>query len=399
MARKKSRKLFLLVAILIIVIGLGVYGFVALSRPKSEIDPSRLATVERGDIARSVVATGRIEPVSKVEVKSKANGIIKELKVNVGDLVAPGQVLAELDKDNLSARVREARAAFTGAQANLKAAQAQLEKNKIEAAGPDVPFARRNMERAERLLKEGVLPQQAYDDARSTLEQAENRQNIARSQLSVSEAKISQAQAEVAQAEASVERAEEEHNNATIRSPIKGIVLSRDVEIGSPVSSILNMGATATLVMMLGDISQVYVRGKVDEADIGVVKLDQPARIKVETFKDRQFEGRVTQISPLGVDKDNVVTFEVRVSINNSSGELRANMTANAEIVLEEHKATLIIPESAIIYDAQRNASVDLPASGTPKGRESKAIKVGVSNGTRTQVLEGISEGQKVILQ
>ncbi len=177
-------------------------------------------------------------------------------------------------------------------------------------------------------------------------------------------------------------------------------MLSRDVEIGSPVSSILNMGAAATA----RDDARRHQPGlcaqaKVDEADIGVVRLNQPARIKVETFKDRQFEGHVTQISPLGVDKDNVVTFEVRVSINNSSGELRANMTANAEILLEEHKATLIIPESAIIYDAQRNASVDVPAPGTPKGRERKTIKVGVGNGTRTQVIEGINEGQKVILQ
>ena len=104
------------------------------------------------------------------------------------------------------------------------------------------------------------------------------------------------------------------------------------------------MGAAATLVMVLGDISQVYVRGKVDEADIGVVQLRQPSRIKVETFKDRQFAGKVTQISPLGVDKDNVVTFEVRVSIDNPGDLLRANMTANAEIVLEEHKGTLARP-------------------------------------------------------
>jgi len=399
MARKKSRKLILLVAALIIASGLGAYGFTVMSRPKLEIDPSRLATVERGDLARSVVATGRIEPISKVEIKSKANGIIKELKAQVGDMVSPGQVLAELDKENLAARLREARAGLMSAQSNLKAAQAQLEKNKVEAEGPDVPFARRNMERAERLLKEGVLPQQTYDDTRSNLEQAENRRNVARSQLSVSQARISQAEAEVAQAQAAVERAEEELNNATIRSPIRGMVLSRDVEIGSPVSSILNMGAAATLVMVLGDISQVYVRGKVDEADIGVVRLGQPARIKVETFKDRQFDGTVTQISPLGVDKDNVVTFEVRVSIKNSGGELRANMTANAEIVLEQHQGTLIVPESAVIYDAQRHASIEVYTPGAPKAREKRPIKVGVSNGTRTQVLEGLAEGQKVILQ
>jgi HlyD family secretion protein len=397
--KKKSRKLFWISGALIILSGLGVTGFVVMSRPTNEIDSSRLATVERGDIARSVVATGRIEPITKVEIKSKANGIIKELKVQVGDVVAPGQTLAELDKENLAARVREAKAALIGAESNLKAAEAQLEKNKVEAEGPDVPFAKRNFDRAERLLKEGVLPQQSYDDARSSYELASNRQNVARAQLTVSEAKVSQAKAEVAQAQAAVDRAEEELNYATIRSPIGGMVLSRDVEIGSPVSSILNMGAAATLVMVLGDISQVYVRGKVDEADIGVVKLNQPSRIKVETFKDKIFDGKVTQISPLGVDKDNVVTFEVKVSINNPGNLLRANMTANAEIVLEEHKGALLVPESAVIYDKERNASVEIPAPGQPKGRERKPVKVGVSNGSRTEVLEGLSEKQQIILQ
>lgn len=399
MAGKKVRKLWLIVGSVVILAGLAVTGFVVMSRPKNEIDSSRLGTIERGNITRSVVATGRIEPITKVEIKSKANGIIEELKVQVGDIVQSGQVLAELDKENLAARVREAKAAMIGAESNLKAAQAQLEKNKVEAEGPDVPFSKRNFERAEKLLKEGVLPQQSYDDTRSAYEQALNRQNVARAQLSVSEAKVAQAKAEVAQAQAFVDRAEEELNYATIRSPIQGMVLSRDVEIGSPVSSILNMGAAATLVMVLGDISQVYVRGKVDEADIGVVKLGQPSRIKVETFKDKTFEGKVTQISPLGVDKDNVVTFEVKVSINNPGGELRANMTANAEIVLEEHKDVLLAPESAVVYDAQRMATVEIPASDQPKGREKKSIKVGISNGTKTEVVEGLNEGQEVILQ
>lgn len=399
MVKKRSRKMWLIGGAVFVLAGLGVTGFVVMSRPKNEIDSSRLAAVERGDITRSVVATGKVEPIAKVEIKSKANGIIKELKVQIGDFVQAGQVLAELDKENLEARVRETKAAMLGAESNLKAAHAQLEKNKVEAEGPDVPFTKRNFERSEKLLKEGVLPQQSYDDTRSSYEQAVNRQNVARAQLSVSEAKVAQAKAEVAQAQAAVDRSVEELSYATIRSPIRGVVLSRDVEIGSPVSSILNMGAAATLVMMLGDISQVYVRGKVDEADIGVVKSGQPSRIKVETFKDKTFEGKVTQISPLGVDKDNVVTFEVKVSINNPGGELRANMTANAEIVLEEHKDVLLVSESAIVYDAQRNASVEFPAPTAPKGKEKKTIKVGISNGTRTEVLDGLKEGEKVILQ
>jgi HlyD family secretion protein len=363
------------------------------------IDPSRLAAVERGDVAKSVVATGRVEPVSKVEIKSKANGIVKDLKVDVGAKVHVGQVLAELDKDNLEARARESRAALAGAQANLTAAQAELEKNKVEAEGPDVPFARRNLERAEQLSREKLIAPQGLDDARSALDQAANRQLAARTQLGVAQARVVQARAAVAAAQAAVERAEEELANATIRSPIDGVVLSRPVELGSPVSSILNLGANATLVMVLGDISQVYVKGNVDEADIGAVRLGQPARIKVETFRDKQFDGKVTQISPMGTDRDNVISFEVRVSIDNAGGELLANMTANAEIILEMHKATLVIPEAAIVYDAQRNASVDVVSSASKTGRERKTIQVGVSNGTRTQVVSGLTEGQKVVLQ
>ncbi len=399
MNKKRGKKIWLIGLLLLGIAGIAAVVYAKLAQPKNEIDASRLAKVERGDITKSVVATGRIEPIAKVEIKAKANGIIKELKAQVGDFVQAGHVLAELDKENLAARVRESQAALLGAEANRTAASAQLDKNKVEAEGPDVTFTKRNFDRAESLQKEGVLSKQVADDTRSAYEQALNKQHIARSQLAVSQAKITQAEAEVAQAKASVDRAQEELSYATIRSPIAGVVLSRDVEIGSPVSSILNMGAAATLVMTLGDISEVYVKGKVDEADIGIVQMHQPARIKVETFKDKQFEGRVTQISPLGVDKENVITFEVRVSINNPGGLLRANMTANAEIVLEDHKAVLLIPESAILYDDKRNASVEIPAEGKEKGREKKAIQVGISNGTKTEVLSGLSEKEQVILQ
>jgi len=399
MAKKRSRRLVIAVGGAVLILVLGVAGYSVLARPASPVDPSRLATVERGDLARSVVATGKIEPISKVEIKSKANGIIKELKVEIGDLVSVGQVLAELDKDNLEAQLREARAALTGAEASLKAAEAELAKNKVEAEGPDVPFAQRNLDRAERLMKDQLVSQQNLDDARSALEVAVNRQQAARTQLGVSTARVAQSRAAVAQAQAAVDRAQEELNNATIRSPIRGMVLSRDVEIGSPVSSILNLGANATLVMVLGDISKVYVRGKVDEADVGLVELGQPARIRVETFKDKPFEGRVTQIAPMGVEKDNVVTFEVRVSIDNASGQLRANMTANAEIVLEEHKGALIIPESAVIYDAGRHAFAEVVSTRTKTGKEKVPIKVGISNGTRTEVLGGLKQGERVVLQ
>jgi HlyD family secretion protein len=394
---KKSRKLSLLVGGGVVIAVGAVWGYSTLNGA-TPIDASKLATVEKGTMTRSVVATGKIEPITKVEIKSKANGIIERLNADVDQVVAAGTVLVELDKENLTARVREARANLQAARAALEAAIAQLEKNKVEAEAPDVAFAQRNYQRASQLHTEKLVSPQALDDAKSALELAQNRKAAAQVQLGISRAKVAEAQANVAQAQAAVERAEEELANATIKAPIRATVLTRDVEIGSPVSSILNMGSAATLVMTLGDINQVFVRGKVDEVDIGRVRLGQPARITVETFKDRKFEGKVTQISPIGAEKDNVTTFEVKVSIDNPGNELKANMTANAEIVLEEFHDSLIVPESAISYDAQRNPTVEVVDPAAENGRRKVAIKTGVGNGTRTQVLEGLKQGDKVLL-
>jgi HlyD family secretion protein len=362
------------------------------------IPESRLATVERGTIARSVVATGKIEPITKVEIKSKANGIIELLPVEVDQEVEEGTVLVELDRENLMARVREARATLQGARAAHLAAEANYEKSRVEAEGPEVEFAKRTYERAKSLYERKLIAQQDLEESRTQLDQAENRRRAAESQLSVAKARVSEASANVAQTQAAVERAEEELANATIRAPIRGRILARDIEIGSPVSSILNMGAAATPVITMGDISHVFVRGRVDETEIGNLKLGQPARIRVETFKDRTFQGKVTQISPMGVERDNVTNFEVRVSIDNPGNELKANMTANAEIVLEERPNVLLVPEAAIAYDASRKASVDVYDPSQRTGRRRVPIKVGISNGTRTQVVEGLRAGDRVVL-
>jgi HlyD family secretion protein len=375
-----------------------IVGFVTIRGASVDIDPGRLATVERGTMVRSVVATGKVEPITKVEIKSKANGIITALRANVDSLVSEGEVLAELDKDQLLAQVRGAEANLLAARAALEGAEAQLKKNIVEAEGPDVAFARRALERAKTLFDQRLIAQSAMDDAQSALDVAENRRSAAQSQLAVSQARVSEARAQVAQAQAAADRAAEDLSNSTIRAPIRATVLTRDVELGSPVSSILNLGANATLVMTLGDIDQVFVRGKVDEADIGHVRLGQAARIRVETFRDRIFNGRVTQISPMGVEKDNVTNFEVRVSIDNPGKELKANMTANAEIVLEEHPNSLIVPEAAVIYDAQKNAFLDLADPGAKAGRRRVSVKLGVGNGTRIQVLDGVKEGDRLVI-
>jgi HlyD family secretion protein len=382
-----------------VILGGAFFGVKAALKPNNQIDPSKLATVEKGDIARSVVATGKIEPLAKVEVKSKASGLVKQVFVHYSDWVKKGQILVELDKEELQAQVRESRAALMAAEAAEDSASATYEKNKVEAEAPDLPFLKANMDRARQLKSQGLIAQAVMEDAERTYQTSLNKQMTALRNINVSRAEIARAKAGVAEAQATLDRADENLRNSTIVSPMDGIVLSRDVEVGDAVSSILVLGSQATKIMTLGDVSDVYVLGKVDEADIGKVYLSQPARIVVESFKDKKFVGKVTKISPLGVEKDNVTTFEVRVSIRNPSGELKANMSANAEIILEEKKNVLLVPESAVVYDRQRNTSLEVPDLANEKGRRQVACKLGISNGVKTELISGLKEGEKVVLQ
>jgi len=395
---RRRRRWIILGAAAVVLLG-GILGGVTLLRSNHAIDPSKLTVIERGDIARSVVATGKVQPLAKVELKSKASGIVKQIFVNYADSVHKSQVLVELDKEELEAAGREARASLVAAQAAKQSAEATYERIKVEAEGPDVKFLKASMERAHKLHEDGLIAQAVLEDSEKAYQLALNKQTVALRNISVSRAELARAKAQVAQAQATLERAEEDLRNSTIVSPMDGLVLSRDVEVGDAVSSILILGSQATLVMTLGDVSEVYVKGKVDEADIGKVYLGQPARIVVESFKDKKFEGKVTRISPMGVEKDNVTTFEVRVSIQNPTGELKANMTANAEILLEEKHNVLLIPEAAVVYDRERHTTVEIPDPKADKGRRKLTVKLGISNGVKTEVLDGLREGQQVILQ
>jgi HlyD family secretion protein len=319
--------------------------------------------------------------------------------VDYGDRVKAGEILVELDKVQLQAAERAASANLQAATAARNSAIASLERNKVDAEGPDVPFLKLSMERAEKEFNEGVVAKSVVEDAQKNYQLGLNKQLSAQANLAVSHAEIAKAEGMLAQSKAALDNAEEDLKNSTIVSPIDGLVLSRDVNVGDAVSSILVLGSQATPIMTIGDVSEVYVQGKVDEADIGKVYLNQPARIVVESFKDKKFTGKVTKISPLGKEKDNVTTFEVRVSIANSTGELKAAMSANAEILLEEKKNVLMVPEAALIYDKERKASVELPDAKGENGKKKVSVKLGISNGVKTEIVEGLKEKQQVILQ
>ena len=400
MPATRKRKRFWIWIGLAAVLVIAVVGVMAARLVKGTlIDPNRLAKVHRGDVARSVVATGKIQPITKVEVKSKASGIVEKLYVDINNLVNKGQQLAQLDQQEIEAQVEAQRAQLAAAEANVGTFEANIDQDKVNAAAPDLPMYKTTLDRNLEMQKEGIVSRQALDDANRDYLAALNSRDSAQAQIGVDQAKLKQARAQVAQSQASLKQLEEQLGYTTIQAPMDGVILSRDVEIGDAVSSILVLGSTATLVMTEGDTTEVYVQGKVDEADIAHVYMGQPARIKVESFRDRLFYGKVTKIAPMGVEKDNVTTFEVRVSINNPGGELKANMTANAEILIDEHKNVLTVPENAVIYDNQKNAFVDIPDKNQKEGFRKVAVNAGLSNGSVTEIVSGLKEGDPVILQ
>ncbi len=399
-AKSRSRKRFwIILAVVACVLGGG--GFVAARSlgGAPPLDPSQLGAAETGDIARSVGATGKVQPITEVEVKSKASGIVTRLDTDFNHTVHTGQVLAQLDQEEILDQVAAQKAQLAAAVSSAHSAAAAVAYDKVAAEAPDLPMFEHSYHRALEMEQGGVLSKQALDDAHQKYLAALNARDKAVAQIAVDSARQHQADAQVQQAEASLKQLEEQLSYTTVTSPIDGVVLSRDVQVGDAVSSILVLGSTATLVMTLGDTHEVYVKGKVDESDIAKVYLGQGARIKVQSFPNKTFAGRVTKIAPLGVEKDNVTTFEVQISIDNPGGELKANMTANAEIVLEEHKNTLTIPEQAVIYDKNRNASVWVPDPHGKDGHRIVSIKTGISNGSRIEVLSGLKSGDKVVLQ
>ena len=391
----RPRSIIVGIAVLLVI---GSIGLAVGARKSKPVPPEKIVKVEKGPIARTVVARGKIEPLSKVEVKSKANGIIKALLVDVGDKVAEGQILAELDKEDLQAQVRGAKAALDGENANLQAAIAAEGKARIEAANPELEFARREYERVKGLHVQKIASQQALDDAERSYEVSRNKQQLLEATVQTAAAQIEQARAGVAAAKATLDRAEENLRYATIRAPIAGIVLTRTTELGDAVSSILNLGSAATLIMTLGDISSVYIKGEVDEADIGKAECGFHVRTKVEAFPTESFDGIVKRIAPMGKEQNNVTTFEVRVTISNPEGKLRANMTANAEIILEEKKDVLLLPEAALVYDKDKSVSAQMLDKASKTGWRKVPVKVGISNGQKTQIASGLAEGDQLVL-
>ena len=317
--------------------------------------PPATAKVERGHIERIVVATGTIEPAKEVEVRPRIPGIVERIYVEPGDSVEPGQLLVEIDRELLASQAAEARAALSEARVALR-------------------FAANELQRAEELAKQGASSAQHVDDMRARHEGAAAR---------------------VAAAEARFETLTTQLGYARITSPLAGRVLDVPVEEGNAVSPVTAVTG-GTLLLSLAATSAQHLEGLVDENEVARVALGQPARLRTEAFGAQSFAGRVSKISPVGQRVQNVTYFEVEVEVTDPAGDrLRPRMSGDAEIVTEVVDDALLVPEGALRY---RGEQVFVEAKDGD-GFAPRDVRIGIVDGARVQIEEGVAEGDVVVLR
>jgi HlyD family secretion protein len=294
------------------------------TRNKAETVQFKTQPASRGDITIKVSATGNLEPTNQLEVGSELSGIIDTVEVDHNDEVTVGQVLARLDTDKIEAQVLQSKAALEAAKAQVLQAQATLKEKKLE-----LQRLRKAYE-----LSGGKVPSHYDLDA-------------ADAALARAEADEAGAKAQVAKARATLKAEDTDLAKTVIRSPINGIVLSRDVEPGQTVAASLQAPVLFTLAE---DLTQMELHVDVDEADVGQVKEGQEAEFTVDAYPDKTFPARITQIRYSSQNTDGVVTYKTVLKVDNSKFLLRPGMTATAEIAVQKVTSAILAPNAALRF-------------------------------------------------
>lgn len=382
----------------------------------------RTARVERGDLLVSVSATGTVEPEEVVDVGAQVAGQIVSFgtdsagrPVDYGSQVEEGTVLALIDDSLYAAEVAQAEAQLRASRATLQKAEADLEQLKAK-----LQQAERDWRRAQKLGPSEALSQASYDSYQSAYE-------VAAANVAVGKAAVLQAKAGVAQAEATLGRAKRNLSYCTIRSPVKGVIIDRRVNIGQTVVASLN---APSLFLIAKDLRRIQVWVAVNEADIGKIRPKQAVSFTVDAFPGETFRGEVGKIRLNATMTQNVVTYTVEVIADNSDGRLLPYLSANVRFELDKREGVLLVPNSALRwkphqlgpYDGFRDAArtpgeaagdkthkpadrLDPPGQGVLWILEDGSrlrpvrVKVGLSDGARTEVQgDGLQEGMEVVV-
>ena len=359
---KKKRVLWYVAGALVIA---ALAFWLLLGNKKEERVSFESEKVELSDIQTSITATGTIEPVTSVTVGTQVSGIVSRLYVDYNSVVKKGQVIAELDKTNLTSELNTSKANLNSAQSSLNYQQA-------------------NYNRYKTLFDKGLISADEYENARLTYQQAVQ---------------------QVAQARENVKRAQTNLSYATITSPIDGVVLSKSVEEGQTVASSFN---TPELFVIAKDLTDMRVIANIDEADIGGVREGQRVSVTVDAFPDDTFSGTVQQVRQEATTESNVVTYEVVISARNNDLKLKPGLTANVTIFTMEKNQVLTVSSKALRFTPNaalldKNQAIN-DCQGDHKlwtldGNTftAHAVEIGVSNGVVTEIVSGIEAGTAVL--
>jgi HlyD family secretion protein len=416
-----KRLILILAPIVLAGAGGGGYWLWTKDAGKASSDAAaQTAKVEKGTIRPVVACTGRVVSNLDVEIKCKASGEIVSLPFDVSDPVEKGALLVELDPVDEQRNLKRAEIALSASQARLASAQQNLEVARrnletdqrraqadLDSARVRAADARSKADRMRQLLEKKLGSQEEYDTAETTAAQLAatlKGAEVRLDELKTVEAALETRRQDVKLAEAQVESdrialqiAEDRVKDTKVAAPIGGVVTARNVETGQIISSGISNVGGGTTVMTLSDLSRMFVLASVDESDIGRVALDLPAVVTADAFPGRKFRGKVVRIATRGVAVSNVVTFEVKIEVNiERRPVLKPEMTANVEIVIAEKKDVLSVPVEALTRKDGKTVASVIGAAGAS---EERVVEAGVTDGTRTEVVKGLAEGETVAVR
>jgi HlyD family secretion protein len=400
-----------LVAIgIVLIIFVGGFSIYQLTGQNGSNQKFRLVKVERGEVDLVVTATGTINPVINVLVGSQVSGTIKALYADFNSRVKEGQVIAQIDPAIFQAQVDQAKANVLNAQANLENAKANLVKAEVA-----VQDAKRTLDRNQPLLERKVIAQATLDTAQANYDTAMAQKEVARAQVESSKAQVEQSKAALSVAETNL-------RYATIRSPVNGTVISRNVDVGQTVAASLQ---APTLFTIAKDLTQMQVDTNVSEADVGRITVGQDSTFTVDAYPGRIFRGRVSEIRNAPIIIQNVVTYDVVIRVDNKDLKLKPGMTANVSIMIAHREGVLKIPNAALRFRPV-SAKSESGKGGSPQkvGGQAKSsegdqgkpgkvwvlspageptplsIVLGITDGTFSEVMSGdLREGGEVIVE
>ncbi|HZN40875.1 MAG TPA: efflux RND transporter periplasmic adaptor subunit [Planctomycetota bacterium] len=382
-------------SVALLLLATGGYLLWSRSATAAAVTTFRTAQVSRGSVVASIDATGTVEPEEVVDVGAQVAGMIlafgtdKDGKpIDYGSEVEAGTVLARIDDSLYAADAAQAKAQLVSAQAGVTRARADLQQLQAKLVQ-----ATADWQRAKQLDASEILAQSGLDAAQEALD-------VGKANVAVGEAAIAQAEAGVQLAEAALKRAERNLGYCVIRSPVRGVIIDRRVNIGQTVVSSLN---APSLFLIAKDLEAVQVWAAVNESEISSVRAGQAVRFGVDAAPGRLFHGEVRKVRLNASMTQNVVTYTVEIAAENPDGLLLPYLTANVKFVVDEHKGVLLVPNAALAWSpaGQRPDAAGTARIWTPDADRSRpiAVKVGLSDGVCTEVEgEGLVEDLPVIV-